>query len=92
MPGAVRVALEPGDGVAFNPMGLHRGRYHTDKLRRTLLFTYTKASMPRFDYFSNQPWFDTPGCLDGLASNTRAFFERFVAKYREQWREKAAAE
>jgi hypothetical protein len=48
--------------------------------------------MPRFDYFSNQPWFDTPGYLDGLASNTRAFFERFVAEYREQWREKAAAE
>ena len=71
---------------------MHRGRYHTDKLRRTLLFTYTKASMPRFDYFSNQPWFDTPGYLDGLANNTRAFFERFVAEYREQWREKAAAE
>ncbi len=45
--------------------------------------------MPRFDYFSNQPWFDTPGYLDGLASNTRAFFERFVAECREQWREKA---
>ena len=89
MPGARRVALAPGDGVAFNPMGLHRGRYHTDKLRRTLMLTYTKRSAPRFDYFSNQPWFDTPGYLDGLASDTRAFFEPFVAEYGDQWRSAA---
>ena len=25
MPGACRIALQPGDGVAFNPFGLHRG-------------------------------------------------------------------
>ena len=86
MPGALRVALEPGDGVAFNPMGLHRGRYHTDKQRRTLMLTYTKSSTPRFDYFSNQPWFDTPGYLDCLVSDTSAFFKPFVAEYGEQWR------
>jgi hypothetical protein len=92
MLGAVRVALEPGDAVAFNPWGLHRGRYHVDKLRRTLMLTYTKTSKPRFDYFSDQPWFDTPQHLDGLQEETRAFFEPFIAEYGEQWRHKAAEE
>ena len=84
--GALRVSLEPGDGVAFNPMGLHRGRYHADKPRRTLMLTYTKRAIPKFDYFLNQPWFDTPGYLDGLESSTRGFFEPFIAEYGEQWR------
>jgi len=92
MPGALRVALQPGDAVAFNPYGLHRGRYHADKLRRTLMLTYTKTSKPRFDYFSDQPWFDTPQHLDGLQEETRAFFEPFIAEYGEQWRHKAAEE
>ena len=86
MPGALRVALEPGDAVAFNSMGLHRGRYHADKLRRTLMLTYTKRSIPKFDYFSNQPWFDTPGYLDRLTRRTRAFFEPFITEYGKQWR------
>lgn len=29
MPGACRIALQPGDGVAFNPFGLHRGADHS---------------------------------------------------------------
>lgn len=37
MPGAVRVALDPGDAVLFNPMAIHRGRYHANRLRRTLM-------------------------------------------------------
>lgn len=90
MPGAVRVALEPGDAVAFNPCALHRGRYHTDKLRRTLMLTYTKTSVPRFDYFSDQPWFLTAGYLDGLDAAAGAFFARFIAQYKENWLEKIA--
>lgn len=91
MPGAVRVALEPGDAVLFNPNGIHRGRYHTDKLRRTLMLTYTETSAPCFDYFSDQPWFLAPGYLDGLSPRTHAFFQAFVEEYRPQL-EKAAAE
>ena len=41
MPGAVRVHQRPGDAVAFEALGLHRGRYHTDKRRRTFMLTYT---------------------------------------------------
>ena len=74
MPGALRVALQPGDAVAFNPYALHRGRYHTDKLRRTLMLTYTKTSRPRFDYFSDQPWFDEDGYLSGLGAESQVFF------------------
>lgn len=85
MPGALRVALEAGDAVAFNPCGLHRGRYHVDKLRRTLMLTYTKASAPRFDYFSDQPWFLRAGYLDGLDGETQAFFARFIEQYRADW-------
>mgnify|MGYP001234141538 CR=1 FL=1 len=86
MPGALRVALEPGDAVAFNPCGLHRGRYHIDKLRRTLMLTYTQSSAPRFDYFSDQPWFLEEGYLAGLNAETRGFFERFIEQYRRDWK------
>lgn len=91
MPGALRLALEPGDAALFNPYGLHRGRYHTGRLRRTLMLTYTKRSAPHADYFSRQPWFLEPGYLDGLKPATRAFFEPFVAQYRDFWMEKSSA-
>jgi hypothetical protein len=87
MPGAVRVDLQAGDAVAFNPMALHRGRYHADKVRRTLMLTYTASSWQKFDYFSDQPWFDDDGYLDGLGADTVAFFERFRGAYGERWRQ-----
>jgi ectoine hydroxylase-related dioxygenase (phytanoyl-CoA dioxygenase family) len=90
MPGALRLALNPGDAALFNPYGLHRGRYHTEPLRRTLMLTYTKRSAPCADYFSNQPWFLEPGYLAGLKPQTRAFFDPFVAQYRDFWAEKLA--
>lgn len=92
MPGALRLDLAPGDAALFNPYGIHRGRYHTDRLRRTLMLTYTKASAPHCDYFSNQPWFLAPGYLDDLKPTTRAFFDRFVAQYTPFWQEKMAEE
>lgn len=85
MPGALRVELAPGDALLFNPMGLHRGRYHADRPRRTLMLTYTKSSEPYVDYFSNQPWFLTPGYLDALSPQARLFFDRFVAVYQKNW-------
>lgn len=90
MPGALRLALAAGDAALFNPYGLHRGRYHTGRLRRTLMLTYTKTADPYYDYFSNQPWFLDTGYLDGLKPATRAFFEPFVAMYTGFWQEKAA--
>jgi hypothetical protein len=85
MPGALRLALDAGDAALFNPYGLHRGRYHTEPIRRTLMLTYTKSSAPYADYFSKQPWFLEPGYLAGLKPQTRAFFAPFVAQYREFW-------
>jgi hypothetical protein len=90
MPGALRLKLAAGDAALFNPYGLHRGRYHTEPLRRTLMLTYTKTSAPYYDYFSNQPWFLEPGYLDGLQPSTRAFFAPFVAQYKDFWAEKLA--
>ncbi|HMN27736.1 MAG TPA: phytanoyl-CoA dioxygenase family protein [Caldilineaceae bacterium] len=90
MPGALRLALAPGDAALFNPYGLHRGRYHTGRLRRTLMLTYTKSSAPYADYFSNQPWFLEPGYLDDLTPTTHAFFTPFVAQYQAFWAEKQA--
>ncbi|MCX6043584.1 MAG: phytanoyl-CoA dioxygenase family protein [Chloroflexi bacterium] len=90
MPGALRLALEPGDAALFNPYGIHRGRYHTTPLRRTLMLTYTKSSETHSDYFSNQPWFLEPGYLDGLKPETRAFLDRFVDQYTPFWQEKLA--
>ena len=85
MPGAIRVALQPGDAVVFNPIGLHRGRYHVDKLRRTLMLTYTRISEPHHDYFSHQPWFLEPVYLDNLSQPTQMFFRSFVNAYRDDW-------
>lgn len=85
MPGALRVELAPGDAVLFNPMAIHRGRYHADRLRRTLMLTYTKSSEPYADYFSNQPWFLTPGYLATLSPQAQPFFDRFVAMYQTNW-------
>jgi ectoine hydroxylase-related dioxygenase (phytanoyl-CoA dioxygenase family) len=90
MPGAVRVALEPGDAVVFNPVGHHRGRYHADKARRTLMLTYTRRSRPPHDWFTEQPWFLEAGHLDGLSPGARRFFEAFVAEFTPQWEKKAA--
>jgi len=85
MPGALRVALAPGDAVAFTPMGHHRGRYHVDRLRRTFMLTYTPRSRPFRDWFSTQPWFLQAGYLDGLPRETKNFFDEFVETYRGDW-------
>ena len=85
MPGAIRLKQEPGDAVLFNPLGLHRGRYHTDKRRRTYMLTYMPDSVHYLDYFSHQPWFLTTGYLDGLTRSSRLFFERFIEKYSKDW-------
>ncbi|MCZ7647803.1 MAG: phytanoyl-CoA dioxygenase family protein [Planctomycetota bacterium] len=89
LPGALRLALQPGDAAAFNSCGLHRGRYHADKPRRTLMLTYTTAQRAPFDYFTDQPWFLEPGYLDGLHPEARAFYERFILNFREAWAQKA---
>ena len=50
MPGAVRLHLEPGDAAMFTQLCIHRGRYHTDKLRRTMMISVKKTSRrPVFD-------------------------------------------
>ncbi len=85
MPNALRVRLKAGDGVIFNPYGLHRGRYHVDKPRRTLMLTYTPRSFPLRDFFSDQPWFEEPGHLDPLSPRARVFFEDFISTYRDFW-------
>lgn len=85
MPGALRIALQPGDAALFNPNGLHRGRYHADKARRTLMLTYTQTSTPLADYFTDQPWFLEPDYLAPLSPRTRSFFEPFIATFRSQW-------
>jgi hypothetical protein len=85
MPHAVRVALEPGDAVGFNAYGLHRGRYHAHRLRRTWMLTFTDSRVPLYDYFSHQPWFLEAGYLEGLEGEARQFFEAFVAEYAKHW-------
>lgn len=85
MPGALRVDLAPGDAVIFNPLGLHRGRYHSDKLRRTIMLTYGRGGGGD-SWWARQPWFLSPGYLDGVRPSTRAYYERFIAEHQEHWR------
>jgi hypothetical protein len=90
MPGAVRMHQQPGDAAAFHAFGLHRGRYHADKFRRTLMLTYTSMSAEhREDYFTYQPWCLEPGYLDGVSSGTKKFFERFIDAYEPYWKRDA---
>ena len=86
MPNAIRFNQEPGDMIAFDPNGLHRGRYHSDKIRRTLMLTYT--TIPTFDYFTDQPWFLTDPNFKNLPRKTQAFFEPFIETFRSKWEEK----
>jgi hypothetical protein len=85
MPGAVRIALGPGDAAAINSLGIHRGRYHVGKLRRTVMLTYTKASMPVFDWFSYQPWFSNPAYRARIPEDVRPFFDSFIQTYADFW-------
>jgi hypothetical protein len=86
MPGATRVALSGGDAAAFNSLAVHRGRYHKDKLRRTVMLTYTKTSRPTCDYFSNQPWFLNPAYRARIPPSAEGLFAAFIATYAEFWR------
>ncbi len=90
MPGAIRIALGAGDAAAINSLGIHRGRYHRDKLRRTVMLTYTKSSMPVFDYFSNQPWFLNPAYRARIPEEARSFFDPFIVTYTSFWRSNSA--
>jgi len=85
MPNAVRVSLKAGDAVVFNPCGLHRGRYHRDIPRRTLMLTYTPLNHPTYDHFVNQPWFGESGYLDGLTPRAAAYFQQFAETYGTFW-------
>lgn len=85
MPGAVRIEQRAGDGLIFNPNGLHRGRYHTDIPRRTLMLTYTPRRQPCADWFSQQPWMLEQGYLEPLSARARAYFEDFIEVYRDGW-------
>lgn len=89
MPNAVRVTQRAGDAIIFNPNGLHRGRYHMDNPRRTLMLTYTPRQMPFFDYFSQQPWMLAEGYTAGLSERARAYINSFIGVYRDSWRDAA---
>ncbi|MBT5873393.1 MAG: hypothetical protein HOH43_08230 [Candidatus Latescibacteria bacterium] len=79
------MSQEPGDAALFNPLGMHRGRYHADKTRRTYMLTYMPESLYTADYFSHQPWFQEPGYLEGLRPSTQRFYQRFIDKYKSYW-------
>jgi len=93
MPGAVRLSLEPGDAALFTQMCIHRGRYHTDKPRRTMMISVKKRAAAQFsirhrglDYSCDQPWFLMPQYLAGVDEHARAFFREFVDFYAPHWR------
>ena len=78
MPGAVRIHQRPEDIVAFEALGLHRGRYHTDKRRRPFMLTYASDREHLFDYFSDYPWIRSSPLMAELPESTRPFFQQFI--------------
>ena len=97
MPGAARVCLEPGDAVLFTQLCIHRGRYHRDTPRRTLMLSVKKRAAAEFtlrerglDQYSDQPWFLLPTYLDGVTPGARVFFEEFANFYGARWKARLA--
>jgi ectoine hydroxylase-related dioxygenase (phytanoyl-CoA dioxygenase family) len=85
MPGAMRAVLEPGDAVMFRNVMMHRGAYHLEKPRLTLMLSYLARHACQDSYFTKQPWFLRPGYLDGLDEASRGQYERFIAGHRHWW-------
>lgn len=85
MPNAIRMKLNAGDGLIFNPYGLHRGRYHTDKPRLTLMLTYTSIKEPFYDKFSMQPWCLNESYLANVSTRCKAYFDMFIKQYADFW-------
>jgi len=93
MPGAIRLSLKPGDAALFTQLCIHRGRYHTDKLRRTMMISVKKRAAAQFsirqrglDYSCDQPWFLMPQYVEGLNEHARTFFREFTDFYAPHWR------
>ena len=85
VPYSVRIHQRPGDAVLFNPNGMHRGRYHTDKPRLTIMYTYTPYGKIQFNEFTYQPWMSDPTYLDGLSPRARAYYGEHIEFYRNFW-------
>jgi len=85
LPNSIRFRLKAGDAVLINATGLHRGRYHTDIPRLTILLTYTPKNMPYYDYLVDQPFCLQPGYLDSLSLRAKAYFTEFIETYRDFW-------
>jgi len=97
MPGALKLKLEPGDLAFFHVNALHRGQYQKDILRRTIAVTFGSSNFLRpttAELMKNwrgysasyQPWIGGEGYLDGVAPETRDFFQNFIALYRDSWK------
>ncbi|MCD9021622.1 phytanoyl-CoA dioxygenase family protein [Cohnella silvisoli] len=85
MPNALRVALKAGDGLIFDPVGHHRGRYHKEIPRRSLHITYTSMNHVLHDEFAVQPWFDEPSYLTGLSPRAAGYYRTYADVYRRNW-------
>jgi hypothetical protein len=85
MPNALRFHLQAGDAVAFNQVGLHRGRYHVDKQRRTLMLTYNPVNNPIFDKIGYQPYFLNDGYLDSLSPRAATYYKEYISVFKEHW-------
>jgi hypothetical protein len=84
MPNAVRFHLKAGDAILLNQVGIHRGRYHMDKLRRTLMFSYTPATNPTFSIGKhiNEQWKSEP-YLDRLSPRAATYYKEYIKVYQE---------
>lgn len=84
MPNAARLYMNAGDAVILNQNGIHRGRYHTDKFRRTLMLSYTPLHNPIFDQFIyDQTWFLHEGYLNSLSPRAVVYFQEFIRVFKE---------
>src|SRR5262249_50687988 len=76
MPAGFEVLLRPGEGVAYTPFLIHRGRYRPDPARATIHFAY--RSRNETDPRMPVQVADVPAeALAALSAETRAALEEY---------------
>jgi hypothetical protein len=84
MPGRERAVLAPGDAMVSHSFMIHRARYRTQPIRRTLDIVYHLGQTCEY-IRPPATCFDDSTLLSELSPQARAFFAAFIAAHKGRW-------
>jgi phytanoyl-CoA dioxygenase PhyH len=84
MPGRVRAILAPGDAIVSHSFMIHRARYRTEPIRRTLDIVYHLGKACEY-IRPPATCFDDPTLPSELSAQAQKFFEPFIAAHKGRW-------